>query len=218
MQKLTYSLITAIASFIVGVGVVMLWLYLVNLPLMHAPTEETTIILRSTDFKSPQDKVHDSPSVLTEPGHLPCSVVGADPSKPWEHNHKVLSSYPPDSPLPEFIGRFRDRNWNYELDLYRDAKSIFGEISSPVLEADSPTSRLYGLSFVPLKGTLQFTAFLNHLLQFDGFLQSGVIKGKVTQYGRTETVTLRKLKMSDENSWIHSRAQFDCAMKLFRRY
>ena len=95
-------------------------------------------------------------SLQTNP--LPCTTEKRDPSQPWVYNSKVLDSYPKDNPLLRFIGTFRDKNQSYMLDLYQDAKGIFGELSSPVLDADSPTSRLYDVAFDSRTSALQFGA------------------------------------------------------------
>jgi len=88
--------------------------------------------------------------------HLPCTTENRDPSKPWVQNSKVLDSFPKDNPVPRFIGTFRDKNQRYMLGLYQDAKGVFGQLSSPVLDADSPTSRLYDVAFDSRTSVLQF--------------------------------------------------------------
>jgi hypothetical protein len=151
---------------------------------------------------------------------LPCTTEGRDPSRPWDHNHKVLDSFPKDDPLPSFVGMFRDRNQDYMLDLYQDSKGVFGELSSPVLDADSPTSRLYDVTFDSRTGSLQFTArFYDGQLEFSGILHKRTIKATVIRNNRSERVTLkRKRHSSDEEILFTSRAQFECAMKLGRRF
>ena len=103
--------------------------------------------------------------------------------------------------------------------LYRDTKGFFGELHSPVLEADSPTSRLYNVAFDSKGGTLQFQArFRDGDILFSGSLRGPIVRGNVTRNGRTERVLLRRLRRY-EFSWPYrSRAQFDCDMTLNRRY
>jgi hypothetical protein len=151
---------------------------------------------------------------------LPCTTENRDPSQPWVQNSKVLDSFPKDNPLPRFLGTFRDRNRKYMLDLYQDAKGVFGELSSPVLDADSPTSRLYDVASDSRTGTLHFGAkFFDGQLQFSGILRGRVIKATVTRSDRKEKVTLKRERHSvDEYVFITSRAQFDCAMTLWRRF
>jgi hypothetical protein len=149
---------------------------------------------------------------------LPCVPAGANDSEPWEHTLKVLDSFPAAKPAPVFLGNFPDKKQNYRLRIYSDAQGIFGEISSPVLEADSPTSRLYDLAFNPATGALQFQGkFGYRQIQFTGSLSNQTVRGVVKDGQLSETVVLRKSRASDETSYA-SRAQFDCAMILFGRY
>ena len=218
MRKFSYYSIVAFVSFIIGICGVGFWLFFDDFSLKNSSTEENVNTLERTNTELSQNNNFDLPSNSQESTSLPCSRLGADPSKPWEHISKVLDSFPPDNPLPKFVGTFQDKNWNYRLDLYRDSKGVFGEISSPVLEADSPTSQLYEVSFNTTNGSLQFIAqFHDENLQFSGFLHSKFVKGKFTQNGQTKTVTLKKLREIDEFPY-ESRAEFDCAMKLFGRY
>jgi len=151
---------------------------------------------------------------------LQCTTDGRDPSQPWVHNGNVLESFPKDDPLPSFLGMFRDKNQNYMLDLYQDSNGIFGELSSPVLDADSPTSRLYDVTFDSRNGSLQFTArFYDGQLRFNGILHKRTIKATMIRNNRSERVTLkRKRHSSDDEVLFTSRAQFECAMKLWRRF
>ena len=157
-------------------------------------------------------------SLQTTP--LPCTMEKRDPSQPWVYNSKVLDSFPKDYPLPRFIGTFRDKNQGYMLDLYQDAKGVFGELSSPVLDADSPTSRLYDVAFDSRTSALQFGAkFRDGQLQFSGTLRGRVIEATVTRNNRTEKVTLKRKRHSPgEDVFFTSRAQFDCAMTLWHRF
>lgn len=211
-------MITAFFSFVIGVSIVMFWLYLGNISIEPLIIDKVTNTSNVTNTELPQNDIPGSPSVSNEPISLPCDDFDADPSKPWVRRSEILDSFPPVKPLPKSIGTFRDKNWNYMIDLYRDSEGIFGEISSPVLEADSPTSRLYDITFDSRTGSLQFRASPSlGSIQFDGFLHSRAIKGKFTQYGSTKTATLKKLK-SDYDFSFNSRSQFDCAMKLWGRY
>ena len=151
---------------------------------------------------------------------LPCTTEKRDPSQHWVYNSKVLDSFSKDNPLPRLIGTFRDKNQGYMLDLYQDAKGIFGELSSPVLDADSPTSRLYDIAFDSRTSSLQFSAkFRDGQLQFTGILHGRVIRATVTRNNRIEKITLKRERHSaDENVFFTSRAQFDCAMTLWHRF
>ncbi len=150
----------------------------------------------------------------------PCTKENLDPSQPWVEKFKILDSYAKDDPLPSFIGTFRDKNQKYMLDLYQDATGIFGELSSPVLDADSPTSRLYEVSFDPSTMDLQFSArFWDGHLLFSGRLSGRVIKATITRNNRTEKVTLRRTQDTDSDEFFFtSRAQFECAMTLWNRF
>jgi len=147
-----------------------------------------------------------------------CTRPKPGDTQPWVHDREVLSSFPKDHPMPRFVGAFRDKGREYQLELYRDATGIFGELSSPLLEADSPTSRLYDVYFDPGRGTLRFRArFRYGQLNFSGILRSTIIKGTVDGGSYTQTVVLRRVRHYDEYSFV-SRAQFNCAMLLFNRY
>jgi hypothetical protein len=150
---------------------------------------------------------------------LPCTPPTRSDTHPWDYEREVLSSFPWDSPHPRFFGAFRDKTWDYELVLYRDTKGFFGELHSPVLEADSPTSRLYNVAFDAKTGTLQFQArFRDGQLLFSGLLRGLNVRGNVTRDARTQRVLLRRLRRY-EFSWPYrSRAQFDCDMTLNHRY
>ncbi len=120
--------------------------------------------------------------------------------------------------MPRFVGAFRDKARDYQLVLYRDATGIFGELSSPLLESDSPTSRLYDVYFDPGTATLRFRArFRYGQLNFSGALRSTVIKGTVDGGSYTQAVVLRRVRHYDRYPWV-SRAQFNCGMLLFNRY
>jgi hypothetical protein len=74
---------------------------------------------------------------------------------PWEWNTRVLHSFPPDSPRPIFVGAFR--NIEFEVDLWRDSRGVFGELLLAGYEADPPTLRLYGSTFDAATGTISFS-------------------------------------------------------------
>ncbi len=150
---------------------------------------------------------------------LPCVPAPLGHTQPWTHNHQVLSSYPADNPQPVFVGAFADPDRNYRLHLWRDAAGVFGELLSPVLEADSPTSRLYDASLVPKQNAVRFAArFPSRRIAFEGKLDSHQLRGTMTEAGRQARVDLRKMPGEDYDSLYVSRAQFDCAVVLFRRY
>lgn len=158
--------------------------------------------------------------ILAQATPLPCTPAKQGDTQPWDHNSKILSSFPRDNPLPRFIGTFRDKNQSYMLDLYQDAKGIFGELSSPVLDADSPTSRLYDVAFDSRTGALQFSSrFRDGQLQFSGVLRGRVIGATVIRNNHNEKVTLKRVRHSaDDEVLFTSRAKFDCAMTLWHRF
>jgi len=150
---------------------------------------------------------------------LPCTTEGRDPSRPWVQNSRVLDSFPKDNPLPIFVGTFRDVKKTYDLDLYKDSKGIFGQLSNPVLEADSPTSRLYDVSFDAKSGSLTFRAqFIDGEVQFTGVLRKTSIEATIFRRDKTQEITLKKLRSRSNEPFFKSRTQFDCAMTLWRRY
>jgi len=217
-------MIAAFVSFVTGISVVMVWLNLGNISIKPSIIDKVPNISNATGTELPQNDTSDSPSVSNKTVSLPCDDSDADRSQPWVRRSEILDSFPPVHPLPKFIGTFRDKNWNYMIDIYRDSEGVFGEISSPVLEADSPTSRLYDVTFDSFTGSLQFSTSPSispspslGSMQFSGFLHSKFIKGKFTQNDYEETVTLKKLKTEDDFPY-NSRSQFDCAMKLFGRW
>ena len=147
-----------------------------------------------------------------------CTRAKQGDTRPWVHDSEVLSSFPKDNPMPRFVGAFRDKARFYQLQLYSDATGIFGQLSSPLLEADSPTSRLYDVYFDPGKATLRFRArFRYGELEFSGVLRSTVINGTFDGGTYTQAVVLRRVQHFDKYPWV-SRAQFNCAMLLFNRY
>lgn len=132
--------------------------------------------------------------VVSQTTPLLCTTENRDPSQPWVQNSKVLDSFPKDNPLPRFFGTFSDKNSkNYMLDLYQDAKGVFGELSSPVLDADSPTSRLYDVAFDSRTSSLHFGAtFFDGQLQFSGILRGRVFEATVTRNNRTKSYFEKK--------------------------
>lgn len=116
------------------------------------------------------------------------------------------------------IGTFRDKKEDYWLFLFEDEKGIFGYLLSPVLEADSPTSRLYDAVLDRNKGTLRFSAkFSDGQYRFDGLLTNKTVKGTFTYSNGTDNIILKKRKSPWTNDYA-SRAQFDCEMTLNKRY
>jgi hypothetical protein len=154
---------------------------------------------------------------------LSCVPAARTDNAPWIWRTRILQSFPPDTPRPQFVGGFGDSHSEYELHLWRDSKGMFGQLLSPVLEADSPTSRLYDPRFDTKTGAVSFTVrFTDGEWQFSGRLRSDSVTGAVVSAARTQRVVLRKLREGRVHGAGHdsytSRAQFDCAMILFRRY
>jgi hypothetical protein len=154
---------------------------------------------------------------------LPCVPAASDDPQPWVHNSRVLGSFPPDVPRPRFLGRFHDSNSEHELHIWRDSTGIFGEWLSPVLDADSPVSRLYETQFNATSGSLSFAGRFREAEQrFDGQMRGNVIRGTVKRPGRSKTVVMRKSRPAllgeALRESVTSRAQFECQMILFRRY
>ena len=89
-----------------------------------------------------------------------------------------------------------------------------------MLEADSPTSRLYDAVFDSRTGALQFNSrFRDRQLQFSGVLRGRVIEATIIQNNRREKVILKRVKSSNDDEVLFtSRAQFDCAMTLWHRF
>ena len=163
----------------------------------------------------------DSAAVAQVPGPLPCVPARPGDSQPWVHNGRILQSFPPDLPQPRFLGRFATAELQYELHLWRDSSGVFGELLSPVLDADSPISRLYDTQFDEKTGALSFSARFPDTQLFDGRLRSKSITLKVVRGGKSEVVVLKKLRPGPYGAalqGVKSRAQFECEMTLFRRY
>ncbi len=150
-----------------------------------------------------------------------CVPAGANDPAPWTWNSRILASFPPDDPRPEFVGAYADSG--HELQLWRDSNGVFGELLAPVLEADSPASRLYDVRFDPGTGTLAFTARLPEEEQrFTGTLRADAVAGTLRHGARMGAVTWNKMPPekahgAPDDAYV-SRAQFECAMNLFRRY
>ncbi len=166
-----------------------------------------------------------TPAIAAQPSQsLPCIPAAPTDSAPWESNARILASFPADNPAPRFLGGFADANSEYELHLWRDSNGVFGELLWPVLEADSPTSRLYDGRFNGTSGAVGFTVrFQEGEWQFNGALRNNSVVGTFKSARRSQALVLRKLRANrmhgalDQNSYT-SRAQFDCAAILFRRY
>ena len=148
-------------------------------------------------------------------------AAGNDPA-PWTWNSRVLESFPVDTPRPVYAGGFSDDSAQYELSLYRDSKGVFGELRSPILEADSPTSRLYDIHFDPKTEALSFMArFEDGERRFAGTLRANSVTGTLQHGAHEETVEWRRLPAASgasSNDFYSSRAKFECAMILFHRY
>ena len=157
------------------------------------------------------------------PEPLACVPARSDDPEPWTWNSRILASFRSDTPRPEFVGAYGDDRSQYELSLWRDSKGVFGELRSPVLEADSPTSRLYDPHFDPKTGTVSFAVrFMDGERLFAGTLRSDTVTGTVQHAGRDEPVAWRRLPASRMQGAVSdfytSRRKFECAMILFRRY
>jgi hypothetical protein len=157
--------------------------------------------------------------------HLPCEPHARGDAQPWIHDSRVLGSFRPDDPLPALVGAFAGQGptLDYELHLWRDSKGIFGELLSPVLEADSPSAPLLDVQFDPKSGSLTFTARVRgQEHKFVGRLRRKMVKGVFTYRGLSETMVLRKVGPTEghgapsSSSWT-SRDQFACAMKMWGR-
>jgi hypothetical protein len=158
--------------------------------------------------------------------HLPCEPHPAGDSQPWNWEQRVLNSFRPDDPPPAFVGAFAGGGRtlaSYEVHIWRDSKGIFGELLSPVLDADSPRAELLDVQFDPKSGSLTFTARgRREEHKFVGSLRRRRMKGIFTCGGVSETITLRRIGPNEEHgipsssSWA-SRDQFACAMKLWIR-
>lgn len=160
-------------------------------------------------------------NLLADKPEFPCVRAEKGDSEPWIHNVKVLDSFPPDNPLPRYLGAFRDKDWEYQLILYQDKNGVFGELLSPVLEADSPASVIHETAFDAKSGTLKFSAQAQGgKLQFDGILRGREIKASITLHNINEKIVLKRIKWTDDEApefSYKSRAEFDCAMFLYRR-
>ena len=164
-----------------------------------------------------------APATAQSSAPLPCVPAPSGDSQPWVHNSRVLGSFPPDVPRPQFVGRFRESNSEHEVHIWRDSTGIFGEWLSPVLDADSPVSRLYDAQFNAKSRALSFTArFRESEQRFDGYIRGNVIRGTVMRSGKNEAVVLRASRSGalgePLRKSVTSRAQFECQMILFRRY
>jgi hypothetical protein len=154
-------------------------------------------------------------------GSASCEPAAVGDSQPWVHNARVLDSFPPDNPPPRFLGRFASANSQYELHIWRDSAGIFGEFLSPVLDTDSPSSRLYNVHFDPKSDALNFTARFPDPRAFDGYLRRDYVTGRIVRDGKSEAIILRRVPLESLGAALQavtSRAQFDCQMMLFRRY
>lgn len=155
---------------------------------------------------------------VTAFGQLPCTRAEPNDPQPWVHKLKVFDSFPKSAHPPVFIGEFRDKDWNYQVELYKDENGIFGEILSPVLQADSPVSRLYAVTFDEKTGNMTFeTRFPMFPFTFAGQLKGRKIIGKVAGPKYSKNVILKKIKPIANIDYV-SRAQYECSSYMNRRY
>ena len=152
-----------------------------------------------------------------------CIAPPLDDPAPWIWRARILASFPPDAPRPKFLGGFRDKNSQYELHLWRDTPGIFGQLLSPVLEADSPASRLYDAHFDGKTGAIGFMVrFDDGERRFMGRLDYNNVTITTEHAARGEKIVLQKLQADRVHGVTAesytSRAQFQCAMVLFGRY
>lgn len=163
-----------------------------------------------------------APAFALEPAR--CEAAAPSDNEPWIHSARILRAYPPAYPLPRFLGAFGDSSKTFELQLWLDRDGVFGELLHPLLDADSPSSRLYQASWNPKSGQVRFTArFPQAVIQFKGALTQKAFRGTASREGRTQAINLPKLKPAEAHgapdpSQYRSRAQFNCAMDLFHRY
>lgn len=163
-----------------------------------------------------------APAFAAEPAR--CEAAAPNDSEPWIHNARILSAYPPASPLPRFLGAFGNSAKTFELQLWQDRDGVFGQLLHPVLDADSPSSVLHQASWNPKTGQARFTAlFPQAVIRFKGALTQKAFRGTASREGRTQAIDLRKLRPAEahgapDRSQYRSRAQFNCAMALFHRY
>jgi hypothetical protein len=156
---------------------------------------------------------------------LHCEPAPVGDSRPWIHTRRVLNSFRPDIPAPRFAGAFAGAgpSLDYEIHLWRDSKGIFGELLSPVLDADSSSGQLLDVQFDGKSGRLTFTARVRgEEHKFAGRLRPRTMKGVFTYRGVDETIVLRRLGAEEghgvppSTSWV-SRDQFACAMMMWGR-
>lgn len=163
-----------------------------------------------------------SPSIVRERQlePLPCVRPPLSDGTPWETKSRTLRSFPADTPRPKHIGWFSDTRDTYRLSVWRDSKGIFGEMSYPVLDADSPTSRLYDAHFDEKSGALSFRAELGlGELFFSGTLSSNAIEGTLRDESFANDVVM--FRLADDGNFERdryvSRTQYYCEMVLFNR-
>jgi hypothetical protein len=156
---------------------------------------------------------------------IPCEPPPPGDSRPWEYRAHVLSLFPRATPPLRFVGAFIGPwpDYEYELHIWQDSKGAFGELLHPVLDADSPISRLLDVQFDPKSGALTFGArFREGDEVYVGRLLGSRITGTVTCRGTTEKLVLRRVGTASAHgapsstSWV-SKDQFECAMAMSRR-
>ena len=153
---------------------------------------------------------------------LPCVPPPVTDGAPWIARARILGSFPADSPTPEFLGGFTDEQAVYEVHLWKDAVGVFGEFLYPVLEADSPTSRLHETTFNSSDGAIGFSLRLpSEKWTFTGHLGPVSLAGSLHRRDKSESLILRRLPLDDVHGALEhfyiSRAHFECAMVLFHR-
>ena len=154
---------------------------------------------------------------------LPCVPAAPTDTTPWVTRSHILASFPPDVPVPQFLGGFTDAKARYELHLWRASKGVFGQLLAPVMDADSPTSRLYAAHLDANTGAMSFDVRVQDgEWRFKGMLRRNSVTGTLARAGEKEMLVLKKLPPervhgAGGDSYT-SRAQFECAMTLFGRH
>ena len=127
-------------------------------------------------------------------GPLSCVAAPHDDPAPWIWRARILASFPPDTPRPEFLGGFRDKNSRYELHLWRDARGFSESCRALSWRLILRPHDSMTLSFDGKTETVSFTArFPDGERRLAGRLGADSLTATIEHANHSDKIILRKL-------------------------
>lgn len=148
---------------------------------------------------------------------MPCSPAAPNDPQPWVYESSVLNSFRLEIPAPQYVGDFLDQGSYYWLTLWRDERGFFGSLASPVVDQDSPSAPIKNVQWVPITKVLRFTASPSVKVEMIGVLTATEFRVTNITGGFSSEFPVLLFEDKQEGAEWRSRAQFECAMKMWRR-